>query len=68
MKKFYTSESVRKGHPDKMCDIISDKILDAYLKIDKNSRVAIETMAYKNGILVSGEVTSKGKPDRTNYP
>lgn len=63
MKKFYTSESVRKGHPDKMCDIISDKILDAYLKIDKNSRVAIETMAYKNGILVSGEVTSKGKPD-----
>ena len=55
---FFTSESVTEGHPDKLCDYISDSLLDEYLKQDKNSRVAIETFATKNKIIVSGEVTS----------
>ena len=63
MKKLFTSESVRKGHPDKICDLISDSILDAYLKLDKESRVAVEAMAHKDGILVSGEITSKANVD-----
>ena len=58
MKKLFTTESVRMGHPDKLCDLISDSILDAYLKEDKDSRVAVEVMTYKTGILVSGEITS----------
>ena len=41
---FFTSESVSEGHPDKICDRISDTILDAYLSLDKNSRVAVETL------------------------
>ncbi len=49
MKNYYfTSESVTEGHPDKLCDLISDSILDACLEQDKNSRVAIETFASKN--------------------
>ena len=63
MKNLITSESVCIGHPDKMCDMISDNILDAYLKQDENSRVAVETMATKDKVIVSGEVTSKGKVD-----
>ena len=63
MKKLITSESVLRGHPDKMCDIISDRILDAYLSLDHDSRVAVEVMATKEKIIVSGEVTSKGKVD-----
>ena len=63
MKKLFTSEAVRRGHPDKLCDQISDNILDAYMKGDKNSRVAVEVMAHKEGILVSGEVTSKTNVD-----
>ena len=55
---FFTSESVTEGHPDKLCDYISDSILDEYLKQDKNSRVAVETFATKNKIIISGEVTS----------
>ncbi len=62
-KYYFTSESVTEGHPDKLCDTISDNILDAYLKIDKNSRVAVETFASKNLIVVAGEVTSKGNVD-----
>ena len=57
---YFTSESVTEGHPDKLCDTISDNILDEYLKQDKNSRVAVETFASKNLIVVAGEVTSKG--------
>ena len=46
MKKYYfTSESVTEGHPDKLCDYISDSILDSYLELDKNARVAVETFA-----------------------
>lgn len=64
MKKYYfTSESVTEGHPDKMCDYISDSILDEYLKQDENSRVAIETVASKNTITIAGQVTSKGQVD-----
>ena len=47
MKKLFTSESVTEGHPDKLCDYISDSILDAYLEKDENSRVACETVAGK---------------------
>ena len=60
---FFTSESVTEGHPDKLCDYVSDSLLDEYLKQDSNSRVAIETFATKNKIVISGEVTSKGKID-----
>lgn len=60
MKKYYfTSESVTEGHPDKVCDLISDSILDECLKQDKNSRVAIETFASKNLINIAGQLTTK---------
>ena len=63
MKNLITSESVTIGHPDKMCDLIADKILDEFLKQDKNSRTAVEVMATKDKVIVSGEVTSKGLVD-----
>lgn len=63
MKKLFTSESVTPGHPDKLCDKIADMILDAYLKEDSTSRVAVEVCAHKNGIVVMGEVTSRAKID-----
>ncbi len=64
MKKYYfTSESVTEGHPDKLCDTISDCILDAYIEQDKNSRVAVETFASGNDITIAGQVTSKGQVD-----
>ena len=56
---FFTSESVSEGHPDKICDKISDTILDAYLTIDKNSRVAVETLVTTNLVVVSGEIKSE---------
>ena len=63
MKKLFTSESVTEGHPDKLCDYISDSILDEYLKRDSNARVACETVAGKGQILVTGEITSKENVD-----
>ena len=54
-RQLFTSESVSHGHPDKLCDQISDCLLDNYLKIDPNARVAIETMATTNQIIVAGE-------------
>ena len=63
MKKLFTSESVTPGHPDKLCDQISDNILDAYLSGDPNSRVACEVCAHKNGIVVMGELTSNTNVD-----
>ena len=63
MRKLFTSESVTEGHPDKLCDYISDSILDAYFEQDPYSRVACETVAGKNQILVTGEITSKGTVD-----
>ena len=59
----FTSESVTEGHPDKLCDYISDSLLDAYLSHDKFSRVALETVASKNEIYVTGEVTSSARVD-----
>ena len=59
MKKFFTSESVTEGHPDKLCDYISDSILDEYLKKDKDSRVACEVVAGKATVFITGEITSK---------
>lgn len=53
-----TSESVTEGHPDKVCDLIADTLLDAYLEQDKNARVAIEVMALRNKMIVAGEVTA----------
>ncbi len=64
MKKYYfTSESVTEGHPDKICDLISDTILDECLKQDKYSRVAIETFASKNLITIAGQLTTNAKID-----
>lgn len=64
MKKYYfTSESVTEGHPDKLCDYISDSILDECLRQDDDSRVAVETMASANKIVVAGQITSKAKID-----
>lgn len=64
MKKyFFTSESVTEGHPDKVCDLISDSILDECLKQDKYSRVAIETFASKNLITIAGQLTTNAKID-----
>lgn len=59
MEKYITCESVFRGHPDKLCDQISDDILDEYLLKDKNSRVAIECSIKDNLIIIFGEVTSK---------
>lgn len=56
-----TAECVSPGHPDKMCDRISDAVLDAYLKEDPKSRVAVETVGSHGKILVTGEVTSKAE-------
>ncbi len=58
MRKLFTSESVTEGHPDKLCDYISDSVLDAYLSKDKNARVACETVAGKGEIYITGEITS----------
>jgi S-adenosylmethionine synthetase len=59
----FTSESVTEGHPDKICDHISDAILDEFLRQDPDSRVAVETLVSTNFVTVAGEVTSKGKFD-----
>ncbi len=64
MKKYYfTSESVTEGHPDKLCDTISDSILDECIKQDPNARVAVETFASRNKITLAGQITFKGEVD-----
>lgn len=62
-RKFFTSESVTEGHPDKMCDAISDAILDALIEQDPMSRVACETAATTGMILVMGEITTNAYVD-----
>ena len=57
-KRFFTSESVTEGHPDKICDQISDAILDALIAKDKNARVACETMCFTGSVLVAGEIST----------
>ncbi|MDX1958735.1 MAG: methionine adenosyltransferase [Leptospiraceae bacterium] len=59
----FTSESVSEGHPDKVCDQISDAILDAFLAQDPKSRVACETLVTTNLVVIAGEITSKGRVD-----
>jgi len=62
-QKIFTSESVSEGHPDKVCDKISDAILDAYLTQDPTARVACETLATTNRIIVAGEICSDAMID-----
>jgi len=63
-KKYYlTSESVTEGHPDKVCDLISDSILDACLEQDENSRVAVETFISNGKVVVAGQITSNANID-----
>ena len=57
----FSSESVGEGHPDKVCDVISDAVLDAHLAQDPRSRVACETYAKSNMVIVGGEITSKAR-------
>jgi S-adenosylmethionine synthetase len=59
-KTFVTSESVTEGHPDKVCDRISDAILDSLIKQDPNSRVAVECLTTTGTVIVAGEVTTRG--------
>lgn len=56
---FLTSESVTEGHPDKVCDFISDSILDSCLEQDKESKVAVETLISNNKVVIAGQITSK---------
>ncbi|MAQ43256.1 MAG: methionine adenosyltransferase, partial [Candidatus Marinimicrobia bacterium] len=64
---YFTSESVTEGHPDKVCDCISDAILDNILKNDKDARVACETMASSNKIIISGEITTSQQLKKSFY-
>jgi S-adenosylmethionine synthetase len=62
-RRLFTSESVTEGHPDKMCDAISDSVLDAMLTVDPRSRVAVETMVTTGQVHVAGEVTTSAYVD-----
>ena len=62
-RRFFTSESVTEGHPDKICDQISDAILDELLKQDPNSRVACETSCTTGLVFVMGEISTQGYVD-----
>lgn len=62
-RKLFTSESVSEGHPDKICDQISDAVLDACLKEDPDSRVACEVFITKELVIVGGEIKTKAKPN-----
>lgn len=62
-KRLFTSESVTEGHPDKLCDAVSDAILDALMEQDPMSRVACETAACTGFVLVTGEITTKAQID-----
>src|SRR5687767_12684111 len=62
----FTSESVSEGHPDKLCDQISDAVLDAHLAHDPDSRVACESLAKTGMIVIAGEITSKAKVSYTD--
>ena len=63
MRRFFTSESVTEGHPDKVCDCISDSILDELLKQDPSTRAAVECCAAYNTLFITGEVTSRAHVD-----
>ena len=63
MRKLFTSESVTEGHPDKLCDFISDSVLDSFFEKDPYARVACETVAGKGQILLTGEISSIAEVD-----
>lgn len=63
MKTYITSESVTEGHPDKICDKISDSVLDELIKQDPNSRVAVECLTTTGTVIIAGEVSTKGYVD-----
>ncbi|MBR3132853.1 MAG: methionine adenosyltransferase [Clostridia bacterium] len=63
MRKLFTSESVTEGHPDKLCDYISDSVLDSFFAEDENSRVACETVAGKGVVFITGEISSNANVD-----
>ena len=63
MTNFYTAESVTIGHPDKLCDLVSDTVLDACLRHDPNARVACEALATQGNIVVAGEITAAVMPN-----
>lgn len=65
-KYYFTSESVTEGHPDKVCDFISDSIVDSCLEQDENSRVAIETFISNGKVVVAGQITSNAVIDIEN--
>ena len=62
MQRFYTAEAVTEGHPDKLCDLIADSVLDECLKYDPESRVACEVLATQGKVLAAGEITSTHEP------
>ena len=62
MNQFYTAESVTEGHPDKLCDLIADSVLDDCLSHDALSRVACEVLATKGQVIVAGEITACTNP------
>lgn len=62
MSYFFTSESVSEGHPDKVCDAISDSLLDLYLSHDSHARTAVEVLATTNKVILSGETSSAWQP------
>lgn len=62
-RRLFTSESVTEGHPDKICDAISDSVLDALLAADPRSRVAVETLVTTGQVHVAGEVTTEAYAD-----
>lgn len=61
MNFLYTSEAVSGGHPDKLCDYVSDSVLDACLTVDPNARVACETATKGNMVMILGEITCDGE-------
>ena len=63
----FTSESVTEGHPDKVCDLVSDSILDNILSKDPNARVACETLVTKGEVVISGEITTTKKHEKSFY-
>ena len=62
-RRLFTSESVTEGHPDKICDQISDAVLDALMEQDPYSRVACETLTNTGFVVVMGEITTKANVD-----
>ena len=62
-RRILTAESVTEGHPDKLCDVIADRVLDACLERDPSARVACEVMATAGKVVVAGEITARELPD-----